>query len=105
MSGRVTALLVIQLVHFPGGQFGLSAALWAVRSLGRERTTELPNYFNYLKCTSTKSVGKKFSQTGAPKTANELRRAELGQPKLGCAIERPVVARRFPSADGDSAGT
>jgi hypothetical protein len=34
---------------------------------GQERTTELPNYFNYLKCTSTKSVGKKFGQTGAPK--------------------------------------
>jgi hypothetical protein len=67
MPGRGSALLRIQLVHFPAGQFGLSTALCAVRSLGRERTTELPNYFNYLKCPSTKSVGKKFGQTGAPK--------------------------------------
>jgi hypothetical protein len=102
------------IVHFPAGQFGLSIALCAVRSLGRARTTELPNY---LKCPSAQSVGKKFGQTGAPKTANELRPAELGQPtspihlptpghpKLGCAIEMPVVRKESPGADDDSAGT
>jgi hypothetical protein len=96
------------LLHFPAGQFSLSITPCIVRPLGRERTTELPNYLTYLKCASAQSVGKKFGQTGAPKTANELRRAELGQPtstihlptpghlKLGCAIELPAVRKEIP---------
>jgi hypothetical protein len=113
MSGRFTALLVIQLVH--NSTYAFSGR--AIRSFYRvvcssvpgqgayNRTTEL---LQLLKMPQYEVGGEEIRPDRRTKTANELRRAELGQPtspihlptpghpKLGSATELPLVRKEIP---------